>query len=92
MGKVVLLSVGLHSVSLFRNRFSATSREWMYFLFVYACRTICLCLYMFARQRKRGEQYTVIVISYKIYEGREETIRSRYVGSNKDVEIIMSIV
>lgn len=55
MGKIGLLSAGFLSVSLFRNMSSANSRVWLCFLFVYVCRTICLCLCMFAGLRKRGE-------------------------------------
>lgn len=54
-GKIGLLSIGLLSVSLCRNRSSANSRVWLYFLFVYVCRTICLCLYMFAGLRKGAD-------------------------------------
>lgn len=51
------------------------------FMFVYTCRT----------ERERG-QYTVIVMCYKIYEGKEETMKSRYLGNNKEERIIIFIV
>lgn len=69
MGKIGLLFVALLSVLLLRN----TSLQ------------DCLCLCMLAELREREVNNTLIVMWYKMHEGKEETIKSSYLDNNKEI-------
>lgn len=49
-------------------------------------------MFKYVFRTERGDKYTVIIMPYKMYEEKEETIESRYLGNNKEVEIIVFTV